>query len=386
MIDRSTKVATSPTIKLLNIVGSPFIPSPAPSGEESLELYHYAVNNKIPLLYLDSLKQQGKLDKLKSEYEQRYAKYLNFWRATAKVSRVLNAAGIEHATVKSIKPYPGMGGDIDVIVFGQDDRYRQAVMALLKAGYVTAVPQAVGEITLSDEGGYQKAVEILTKPTWDKGERISPTGTDLIDPEHNNIDIDLQKDLATNYVIYVDKNRFSNSVIKTKSPDGQEVNILTPEFDLLTVIAHSLMEQLYPLGEFYTLLYQLSGMDEEKVSNFINIVKQNRLKAAIRAFATITAKLHKAAFGIVPERLEFVLDELGFDASEARSLEKNNLKTPHKYKVLTVSKVLLGKLGESRFRRSVLTQLIKMLNPARIRLVIGELAEIRRRETYLKGE
>ena len=365
------------------MIGSPLAPSLSLYGEESLELYHHATINKIPLLYLGSLKKQGKLSKLKSEYEQRYAKYLNFWRGAAKVSRVLNEAGIKHVIIKSIKPYPAIGGDVDVIIFGRDDMYKQAVRALLKGGYVTAVPQIVGEITLSDESGYEKAVERLIKPTYGKDDRISPTGTDLIDPEHN-IDIDLQKDLATSYIVWVDKRRFSNCVIKTKFLNGQEVNIPTPEFDLVTVIAHSLMEQLCLLGEFYTFLYQLSRMDEWEVGNFVNVVKENRLKAAVRAFTTVTAELNRVAYGTVPKRIEFILDKLGSDTSEAKNLLRNNFKMPHRYRLSTVAKVFWEKAGEGRFRRSLGKQVIKMLNPSLTRLVIVGLAEMRHRETYLK--
>ncbi len=374
----------SPAVELLRVIGSPLAPSVSPGGEESPELYHCAVSNKIPLLYLDSLRQQGKLNELKPEYERRYAGYLNYQQGAARVSRVLGDAGIRHVILKSIKPYLATGGDLDVIVLGEDDMYKQAVRVLLKGGYTTAVPQIVGEIALGDESTYEEAVEILTKPTYGRDNRISPTGTDLIDPEHS-IDIDLQKDLATSYIVWVDKERFTDCVVSTRFPDGQEASTPTPEFDLVTVIAHSLMEQLYLLGEFYTLLHRLSGMSEEEVSNFVSIVEENRLKAAVRAFTTVTVELHRAAYGTVPEGLEFVLNKLGSDASEAKNLLKNGFKTPHRYRPLTIARVFREKIGERRFRRSLARQLIKMLNPGLTRLVILELAEMRRRETYLKG-
>ena len=59
----------NPALELLRIIGSPLTPLPSSDREESVELYSHAVKNKIPLLYLDCLKQLGKLNKLKSEYD-----------------------------------------------------------------------------------------------------------------------------------------------------------------------------------------------------------------------------------------------------------------------------------------------------------------------------
>lgn len=375
----------NPTIELLRTIGSPLVTLSLPDVEESLEIYEHAVKNKIPLLYMDALKKQGRLNKLKSEYEQRYTQHLNFRWGAAKVSRVLGDAGIKHVIIKSIKLYPASGGDLDVLVFGKDDSYRQAVKVLLKAGYVTAVPQVVGEIVLNDEDSYDKAVKVLTTPTYGKDDRISPTGTDFTDPEYN-VFVDLQKDMALSHIVYLNKGNLGNGVIKATVLNGQEASIPAPEYDLLTVIAHSLMEQLFLLGEFYTFLYQLSNMDEGRVINFINIVKKNRLRGAVRTFATITAELYKASFGDVPAKLELILHGLGSEKSEAKSLLDSDFKMPHRYRITTLAKIFLEKLSESRFGRTMAKQVIKTLDPRLARLVILELTEMRRRETYLKEE
>ena len=56
------------------------------------------------------------------------------------------------------------------------------------------------------------------------------------------IDIDIQKELALSFIVYLDKANLADHVIKTKL-NAQEINTLATEFDLLVVIAHSLMEQ-----------------------------------------------------------------------------------------------------------------------------------------------
>ena len=45
----------SPTVELLRMIGSPLAQSVSLDGEESLELYHHAVINKIPLLLIINL-------------------------------------------------------------------------------------------------------------------------------------------------------------------------------------------------------------------------------------------------------------------------------------------------------------------------------------------
>ena len=68
------------TIKLLRTIGSPLLSNKPPfvNGIESSELYDLAVKNKISLLYLEALKQQGKLNKLKMKYDEDNTKYLKF--------------------------------------------------------------------------------------------------------------------------------------------------------------------------------------------------------------------------------------------------------------------------------------------------------------------
>ena len=382
-VNQATGWSENPTIALLRIIDTPLAMGTerfTSGAHESRGLYQFAVKNKISLLYLNALDRHGKLNELKPEYEEQQAKYPIFLEAIARVASILDAAGVEYVVFKTIKPYPALPSDIDVMVL--DNQYKESIRALLKVGYTPLLSEVINTAALTSEGDYEKAAEILCKSTYGKT-HVSPTGSTFIDNERN-VHIDLQKDLAVSYVIYMDKSKFTQHLISTGLPNGIKVKTLAPELDLATVIAHSLMEQTYSLGEFYTFSHYLSDMDEKKVSNFINIVKENRLKSALRTLATITAELHKAAYGKVPESLKSILTEVGFDASEAKNLERNNFRMPHKYKALTVIKFLLEKLGEPRFRKSALTQVIKMLNPNLTKLVIRELIGMRRRENYLK--
>ena len=388
-MNKEPAILPHPTIKLLRTIGSPFLPMTETSEEsnESSELYNHAIKNKIPLLYLESLKQQERLNKLKMKHEKEHARYLKFLDGVERVSEVLNAAKIEHGVFKTIKPFPTVHGDADIIVLGDDGMYERAVEYLLKAGYTPQLSSLVDVETLTSEEDYEKAVKVLVKPTHGGGKHglghISPAGTDLVDPERI-IDIDLQKDLALSHVIYVDKNNFKGHITEVELLNGAKIKVPTPELDMAIVIAHSLAEQMYLLGEFYTLLYRLSEMDDVGVSNFINILKENKLTMAARSFVTVTAVLCKEAYGKIPEKVNRLLDEFGYDDNEAERLVKRGFKIPHRYGWLALIKVFIEKMGEKRFRRSIGVQMLKMLDPRLMRLVIAYVAEMRKREYYLK--
>ena len=348
----------SQTIKLMRTIGSPLISKKEPfvNGVESLELYDLAVKNKISLLYLESLKQQGKLNKLKMEYDKECTRYLKFLDGMGKVSEILDAANIEYVIFKTIKPYPAVPGDVDIVILSDHDAYLNVTEILLKAGYKEVVAR----------------------------NGLSPTLPDLREPK-GDIVIDLQEELELNYVIYLDKNKFRGHIVKREIAPGLGINTLTSEVDLATVIIHSQTHNLYILGEFYTLLYVLSGMNEREIDDFVAILKENKITAAAKSFVTITAVLHEGAYGVIPKKLEYALDKLGYEKSEAEKLVKSNFKMPHRYGVSTVVKVILEKMGEGRFRSSVFVQVVKMLmNPRLIKYMIGEVIEMLRREYYLK--
>ena len=383
-MNKEPTILPNNAIKLLRTIGSPFLSTTDTSEEdnESLELYDYAVKNKIPLLYLECLKQQGKLNEQRTKYEEECARYLNFLNGVAKVSKILNNANIEYAVFKTIKPFHTVPGDVDILLLGDEKMYKKAFEVLLRKGYIPQLPDLLDATALKSDEDFNNAVKILTRPISRKG-GISPTGTDLIDPEWNT-DIDMQRELALNHVIYMDKNNFRGYITETELLSGDRIKVPTPELDMAIVIAHSIVEQLYLLGEFYTFLYRLSEMSDGEIGNFLNILKENKLTMAAKSFVTITAVLCKEAYGKVPEKVEGLLDELGYEESEAKRLVTRGFKVPHRYSGRTLTKVFLEKTKEKRFRRSVGVQMVKMLNPKLMRLVIGEIIEMRRREYYLK--
>ncbi len=354
-------LSENPTIKLLRIIGPPFAPTTemqeadVEGDIETPELFDLAEKNKILLFYLETLKQRGKLSRLKTEYDkehQRYTKYINEF---TKAAKILNASNIDYTVFKTIRPYPVVPSDADVVVLGGDREYKKAVELFLKASYKEAVPDGP-----------------------------CPQAGDLMDPIEK-IPTDLQKEVEVSYVIYMDKNKFEGGIIKDKLPSGEEICNLRPELDLGIVVAHSIIqEQMYLLGEFYTSLYRLSKMNENEITKFISILRDNKIVRAARHHLTVTATLCEAAYGAVPQKLEDILNEIGTEESEVKKLIKSDFEMPYKFSLLTLAKVSLEKMREKRFRNSVASQILHMLDPRLTKFVISQVIFRRKREHSIK--
>lgn len=349
--------SVNPTIRLLRTIGSPFVPVAEMPGDdiETPEIYDLAVKNKIPLLYMETLKQRGKLNKLKTEYDKEYRRYTEFIEEFTKTAKILNATDVDYAVFKTVRPYPVVPGDVDIVILGGDSEYKKAVELFLKANYKEAVPDGP-----------------------------CPQAGDLMNPI-KKIPTDLQKEVEVSYVVYMDKNKFEGEIIKDKLPSGEEIYTLTSELDLAIVIAHSIIqEQMYLLGEFYTFIYLLSKMNENEISKFVSILKDNKVVTAARHHLTVTTTLYEAAYGAVPQKLDNILNEIGTEESEARRLIKSDFKMPHRFSLLTLAKVSLEKMKEKRFRRSVASQVLHMLDPRLTKFVISQVIFRRKREYSIK--
>ncbi|MGB7533086.1 MAG: hypothetical protein WA977_08965 [Halobacteriota archaeon] len=356
LVNSGQNLSLNQTIKILRIVGFPGIARKEllVNDAESLELYDFAIKNKVPLLYLESLKRQGKLNKLKTKLDGEREKYLKFIGGVGRVSKIFNTAGIDYSLFKTIKPYPAVPGDIDILIMGDATMCERAVGVLREAGY-----KYIG----------------ATNP--------GPSLEDFVDPK-DNIVIDLQEEVSLSYLIYMDKNKFWDQTIEIKLPSGEKIKNVAPELDLAIVIIHSLTEHLYTLGDYYTFIYRLSEMREKDINNFIDTLDEHKIRGIARAFITITDILCEAAYGEKPENLDYLLNELKYDACEAKNVIKSNFKMPHRYNVITIGRTLLEKTKEKRFQRSVATQMLKMVNPMLTKFIVSEFIERRRREYYLK--
>jgi len=355
------------TIKLLRTIGSPFaleqkqvLPE---NKKEALELYEYATKNKIGLAYLESLKNQERLEEfgLKRKYEEEKKKHDEQRVTASRISELFNSHGINYAIFKSIMPFPATPNDVDIIHFGSDEEYEKAVEIMLQSNYMEVeAPADSSQLMFHDA----RTCEHL-------------------DPDEKDVyDIDIYQRISASYVQYLDKRKLEKYVTEMNML-GDKIKVLRPEAELVAIITHSIIpEMLHTLFVYYATLHYMEKMNSKEIKRFIDIAKENNVTFPVRTHFSLVAELHKEGHGFVPEKIEEILAELGNETREKRILLKNNLKMPHKYSLSAVIRTLLEKGKEAEFRRSAGMQIVHMSNPRLLKWVIYNVIWRRRRETY----
>jgi len=309
-------------------------------------LCQYALKNRMLFFYLDRVVNEN-LAMITFLYRMEYPRYERTHDAISETSRILTSAKIKHAVMKTIRPYKSTTVDIDILIFGSESEYEKSILRLLNAGYLM-----LGQ-------GPQSAT--LQHPTVD-------------------IKVDIYNEVAVSHIIYMDKQKLAAFHATKELPNGNSVEMLTPEADLAIVIAHSIIkEQTYTLAEFYTFVNYLEQID---LGEFIKLVRESNITVPTQSHATITALLHKEAFGMIPTPLQTILRDLQRTSLEEMRVANNNLKMPHKYHPLTVARSLLEISREEKSRRSMAFQLRRMLRPSFAKQFTKLLLDHLTRETY----
>lgn len=336
------------TIELLKLLGSPFVKTTSSIYEKGImaELSRYSRNNRILLYYLETIIKSN-LDHFYILYQEENSHYLASLDAIARASKALADIGIEHAVFKTIRPYRSATADIDILIFGEKNNYIKAINEMQKVGNKLVV--------------------------------YGPRSTTLWDPKAN-IGIDLYEQVATSFIIYIDKQTLAPHLTTTMLENGNYVKTLKCEADLLCIIAHSIIkEQMYTLSEFYTFVHYLKRLELE---NFLSLVEQNNLSQAARTHTTITALLHKVAFGIVPRELRELQNSLGENKFEASRMIQKEFETPYKYHPITLARSLIEIAKAEKARESLATQLYHMLNLKFSKDFVSKMINHILRETY----
>ncbi len=340
------------TIGLLRAIGSPFVSgTQCPKDHEIQELYYCSLRNRIPLLYLLALKDWDMLGGLKKTYDVMYEKSCLTYDAISRVSRVLTEANVNYTLFKTIRPYTSTTVDIDILVFKSDDEYRKSMKAIAQAGY-----KKLGS---------------------------GPNSMTFKDP-HIDMGIDLYRQIAVSQIVYLDKDKIDSSATKKiMLPNNLPTQTMFPSADIIALIAHSVIkEHMYTISEYYSTLYFLADMNADELTDLIEMIYENAIVNVARVHIGLSAKLHEAAHGFVPEKIEKIIEKIGINSLETWRLVKN-LETPHKFHPLTLARAILEKTKEEeKTRRSIAKQITNMLNPSFSRIVTGQVVDHIRRQTY----
>jgi len=344
------------TLKLLRVIGSPYVPGHLlPDDKDyALKLYNCAVKNKIGLTFLESLRNQKVLEEfgLETKYVEERKKYEEQLTTATRIAELFNSFQVNYAIFKSIMPFTAITNDIDIIHFGSDEEYRKALELMLRSNYVKVESQAgadAEQYMLHDLRSGKLEPHPATKDVYD---------------------VDLYQEMAASYVLYLDKSKLEKYVTETNVL-GKKVKVLGSEAELITIITHSIIpEMLNTLLVYYATLHHLAKMNDSEVSRVIDIARENYVTFPLRTHFSLVAKIHKKAHGFTPGKIEDILAELGGETAETRILVKNNFKMPHRYNLITVMKTLLEKSKEAKFKRSIIKQMVYKVKPRFAKWVI----------------
>ena len=93
----------------------------------------------------------------------------------------------------------------------------------------------------------------------------------------------------------------------------------------------------------------------------------------------ISAQIHMAAHGWVPESLIYLLSKLGVNEIPPSN---SSLETPIRFDIHTVAATLVEKMIERKTATSILKETVSMLDPRAAKYIAWHLVFRRRRETY----
>jgi len=278
-----------------------------------------AKQNKIPLLFLrtvapllDGLPLQSTL----LRYEEQYQRTLDLTKFAA---TVLENSETCYTLFKTVKPFPYVPSDIDVLLLSNDD-LENVISALKGEGCI-----------------------VLDRDSY---------GATMFSQTHR-ICIDLTTQVAVSGIIYVNKELLFDHVSEL-DVCGTMVRTLEPPVELLTVVAHSIFkEQMYTLSDYYSIVMLTQHWEEaSKLAEKLHL--KHALETALRMTQTITVN----AFGPLNPLTER-FKTLGITSASASSCK--DIELPKKYELAPIIVEFLKKFATDRLALNSLSSATRSL-------------------------
>lgn len=333
----------STTENLINLIGTPFRErsSANPSDEALLQVYNKAFHSRVAPLYLHIYKRKGwdpKLEEYFAFVRDREDMTLTVLKDLAANLNDLDVDG--YVIFKSIKAYPAIPNDTDVLILGDKRAFETALQHLYAQGYVFH-EWAPMQTTLYDSRGKGKIGE------GKKGGIYY---------------IDIYREISTDYIRYLSKEAVSPYII-VKKIKGVDVRLLQREIELAIILFHNVFpERTYELEHFYMPLFYFADPIFD-LNLFVSFVEKNWLTPAVVANLSIIEELHKTHFSFVPEPLKKLLRHWSSNQKEVARFRARKLETPHMFSPRIFSRCFLTKLRDFSCLSSLFVQFFHMLNP-----------------------
>lgn len=318
------------SIKLIRTLGIPSIIENKYNEDYDANMMHLARLNKIHLLY--ALHTNNIDHILQSKHDITIHTILE-------VSNILNANKINYALFKTIKPFPYIPSDIDILIDCQ---------SLVKI------------IKLLEEHNYSKYIKDSLCTTMRK-----------------DTNIDLYLDPSVSNLAYLDGELLMKHKC-VKNINDTEVNTLTNYAEIIAVACHSFYkEQLFTLSDYYTLT--ILAEEHKRIDDIINFARINNAIDVLKVTANICKQITLQAFETDHLVICKIADLLNQDVYNTHRNYPNGFITlPYKFPIIFVMKSLIKKVSKERGNITLMKGILKSISLRQIR----KLLDHKVRETY----
>ncbi len=251
-----------PAFEVLKTVGVPSILAGDPSVKPEHVHLIAAYTNKIGLFYLESLAAQNRLPQfMVPELDAQRVRRKKILALTIYLAEQFERQNIQYTIMKTLKPFPYVGSDVDVLVDSPRD-FREALNVLMA-------------------GGFRLLGHDLFSATLD-GRRFDAY-------------VDLQLELSVSGLPYLNKTLITSNA--TQVPvDATSVRTIKGAPEVVVAACHCFYkEHMYTLADFYTTALALT---QETPQSLCRLAEQSNNVVAVAALLAWTHKVANDALGI----------------------------------------------------------------------------------------
>jgi hypothetical protein len=302
-----------PAQEVLQTIGLPaliegnsvFAPSPA----RQLAAY----KNKVSLFYLETLAKTGLVSQDDAELCRLRDKQRRVTELACSLATTCAAKGINYVFIKTLRPFPYAGADVDVLFATRQD-FLKTIDALKSHGFF-----------LIDQD--------LTTATMTK--------------KNLKVNADLQLDMSVSSLPYINKHVLFEH-LSDKRISGQPVKVLDASAEANVIACHAFYkEHMFTLSDFYSIVLSCTEINCDEM---LEIMEHAGSKSAVQYSFSWTQTVAKATFGKSLLGIERVLDALE-PHKRHEQFASGYLAFPYKLPRSLIAKSIVEKIVKDKYSR-----------------------------------
>lgn len=304
------------TFQVLRTLGIPSFIEGNPFVDVTPECLHTASVNKVDLFYLETLAKFNRIDSSDAELSILRNKRKKILELAVFLGKIFGENKISYTIMKTLKPFPYSGADVDVIIETPRD-FSRAVKVLKERNFVLL--------------GHDLFSATMFRQDFE-------------------VNVDLQLEISVSGLPYLNKNMIlSHSTDCTI--DGFSVKTLAGFSEVVAIACHSFYkEHMYTLADFYSAALSVTKENSEELCA---LAQSTNSVVAVSALLAWTRRVAGEAFGVNLPGIDAALNVLGHHAL-ANLLVYGDLEFPLKFSKPFVILSLMNKIFEDKCTRSSL--------------------------------